>query len=103
MVEDEHDNAEHRHRETRRRRESGNGPARGARLFFASNDTHGVLKLLRVPQRARAMRPRQISIPVRDPAAPAYSSGVSYRNVTVWSPAGTTTARTSALARMMGS
>src|SRR2546425_13198266 len=46
--------------------------------------------------------PRHSRQPASDAAAPAFYNGVRWENVSTWAPDGTTTARTSPLARRIG-
>src|SRR6266571_8905485 len=53
--------------------------------------------------RSCTTKPMPIRHPAREASAPIRRSGVSYRNVILWVPAGTTTARTNVSARRIGS
>src|SRR6266508_3994806 len=63
---------------------------------------HGRLRGWLVFQRLDTSKSRESKAPPSESAIPTRRNGVSYRNVTTCVPDGTTTARTSALARRMG-
>src|SRR2546427_8768039 len=103
VIERQGDATEACDRQAQGRPHAGNEPVPIPWRLREWNQAHGRPGFFRLGQRANAIIARQITHPRSEAPAPALKSGVSYRNVMAWTPAGTTTARTSALARMIGS